>query len=207
MSYAKSVLQPNEQLVMVGKLHWIIFGHAILWLFVGTILVTAENIMTSDEVRTYVVSITVVVFGIGFLITFVHAWFIRWITEFSVTDRRVIYKRGFINRHTAEMNMIKWNQWTWTNRCSAACSATAPFMCLELGRELSTCTASRIRSSCATRSLPNKIEESAWAVRGLAPGWRARGHTRGLARHDVIEPFALLLEVCQHAAFQHAAAR
>jgi|PersoiStandDraft_1058852.scaffolds.fasta_scaffold30706_2 uncharacterized membrane protein YdbT with pleckstrin-like domain len=107
MSYAKSVLQPNEQLVMVGKLHWIIFGHAILWLFVGTILVTAENIMTSDEVRTYVVSITVVVFGIGFLITFVHAWFIRWITEFSVTDRRVIYKRGFINRHTAEMNMDK----------------------------------------------------------------------------------------------------
>jgi len=63
--------------------------------------------MTSDEVRTYVVSITVVVFGIGFLITFVHAWFIRWITEFSVTDRRVIYKRGFINRHTAEMNMDK----------------------------------------------------------------------------------------------------
>jgi uncharacterized membrane protein YdbT with pleckstrin-like domain len=107
MSYAKSVLQPNEQLVMVGKLHWIIFSHAILWLLVGIVLVIVENIMMSDELRTYAVSITVVVFGIGFLIAFVHAWFIRWITEFSVTDRRVIYKRGFINRHTAEMNMDK----------------------------------------------------------------------------------------------------
>ena len=36
-----------------------------------------------------------------------HAWFIRWITEIAVTDRRIIYKRGFINRHTEEMNMDK----------------------------------------------------------------------------------------------------
>jgi uncharacterized membrane protein YdbT with pleckstrin-like domain len=28
-------------------------------------------------------------------------------TEFAVTDRRVIYKRGFISRHTVEMNMDK----------------------------------------------------------------------------------------------------
>ena len=31
----------------------------------------------------------------------------RWITEIAVTDRRVIYKRGFITRHTVEMNMDK----------------------------------------------------------------------------------------------------
>ena len=39
--------------------------------------------------------------------SFAYAWFIRWITEFAVTDRRVIYKRGFISRHTDEMNMDK----------------------------------------------------------------------------------------------------
>jgi uncharacterized membrane protein YdbT with pleckstrin-like domain len=32
---------------------------------------------------------------------------LRWGTEIGVTDRRVIYKRGFIARHTAEMNMDK----------------------------------------------------------------------------------------------------
>ena len=42
-----------------------------------------------------------------FVVSFLHAWFIRWITEIAVTDRRIIYKRGFINRHTEEMNMDK----------------------------------------------------------------------------------------------------
>ena len=36
---------------------------------------------------------------------------------------------------------------------------------------------------------------------------RARGHARRLARHDAVEPLALLLEARQHRAFQHAAAR
>jgi uncharacterized membrane protein YdbT with pleckstrin-like domain len=50
---------------------------------------------------------TAAIFGTGFLIAFVRAWFIRWITELAVTDRRVIYKCGFISRHTVEMNMDK----------------------------------------------------------------------------------------------------
>jgi uncharacterized membrane protein YdbT with pleckstrin-like domain len=107
MSYTKSVLQPNEQIVMIGRLHWVIYIQAILILIVGTILVIAEIVMTSDTFRTVVVWSTVIVFGGGFLISLVHAWFIRWITEFAVTNRRVIYKRGFITRHTAEMNMDK----------------------------------------------------------------------------------------------------
>jgi uncharacterized membrane protein YdbT with pleckstrin-like domain len=31
----------------------------------------------------------------------------RWTTEIAVTDRRIILKRGFIRRHTVEMNMQK----------------------------------------------------------------------------------------------------
>ena len=46
-------------------------------------------------------------FGVLFVVLFVYAWFIRWITEIAVTDQRVIYKRGFICRQTAEMNMDK----------------------------------------------------------------------------------------------------
>jgi uncharacterized membrane protein YdbT with pleckstrin-like domain len=37
--------------------------------------------------------------------SYLRARFVSWITEFVVTDRRVIYKRGFIGRHTVEMNM------------------------------------------------------------------------------------------------------
>ena len=35
------------------------------------------------------------------------AWFRRWTTEIDVTDRRIVYKRGFIRRHTVEMNTDK----------------------------------------------------------------------------------------------------
>jgi uncharacterized membrane protein YdbT with pleckstrin-like domain len=34
-------------------------------------------------------------------------WFRRWTTEIDVTNRRIVYKRGFIKRHTVEMNMDK----------------------------------------------------------------------------------------------------
>src|SRR5205814_6092819 len=41
------------------------------------------------------------------LVAFLQAWFDRSITELAVTDHRVIYKRGFVRRHTVEMNMDK----------------------------------------------------------------------------------------------------
>jgi uncharacterized membrane protein YdbT with pleckstrin-like domain len=37
----------------------------------------------------------------------VQEWFRWWITEIAVTNRRVIYKKGFIRRRTNEMNMDK----------------------------------------------------------------------------------------------------
>ena len=107
MSYVRSVLQPNEKIIITGRLHWIVYIRAILLLVIGTALVALANSLMSGDIRTYLVYSTAAVFGVGFVITFVHAWFIRWITEFAVTDRRVIYKCGFISRHTAEINMDK----------------------------------------------------------------------------------------------------
>ncbi|HZP75937.1 MAG TPA: PH domain-containing protein [Pseudolabrys sp.] len=104
MSYVKSVLQPNEQLLKVGRLHWIAYDRAIFFLLVGLVLLWLENTYWKHDV---IMVATAVIFGAMFLASFLHAWFIRWTTEFAVTDRRVIYKRGFINRHTAEMHMDK----------------------------------------------------------------------------------------------------
>jgi uncharacterized membrane protein YdbT with pleckstrin-like domain len=41
------------------------------------------------------------------LLSFIPAWVKRRTTELAVTNRRVIYKRGFVRRHTIEMNMDK----------------------------------------------------------------------------------------------------
>jgi hypothetical protein len=54
-------------------------------------------------------------------------WFRQWIIEIAVTDRRIIYKRGFINRVTAEMNMDK-NRLTSPNPFWVAYSTTVQFM-------------------------------------------------------------------------------
>jgi uncharacterized membrane protein YdbT with pleckstrin-like domain len=34
-------------------------------------------------------------------------WFERWTTEIAITDRRIIFKRGFIRRDTIEMSVEK----------------------------------------------------------------------------------------------------
>jgi len=104
MSYVTSVLQPNEQVLKIGRLHWIAYDRAIFFLVVGVVLLGLERAYWDNEI---IVTATAVLFGALFVASFLHAWFIRWTTEFAVTDRRVIYKRGFINRHTAEMHMDK----------------------------------------------------------------------------------------------------
>ena len=90
MSYVRSVLQPNEKILVIGRLHWIVYIRAILFLIVGAVLVALESNLTNGDTRTYLIYSTAAVFGVGFLVSFLHAWFIRWITEFAVTDRRVM---------------------------------------------------------------------------------------------------------------------
>jgi uncharacterized membrane protein YdbT with pleckstrin-like domain len=37
----------------------------------------------------------------------IAAWLERWLSEFVITDRRIIIKTGFIARNTFEMNLSK----------------------------------------------------------------------------------------------------
>ena len=41
------------------------------------------------------------------LLVLLRAWGRRFTTEIAVTDRRIIVKRGFIRRHTVEVNLQK----------------------------------------------------------------------------------------------------
>jgi uncharacterized membrane protein YdbT with pleckstrin-like domain len=104
MSYVRSVLQPGEKVILIGRLSWIVYHRAILLLIVGIILIVLERIFWGE---TVVIWITAALFGALTIVAAIQGWFARWITEIAVTDRRVIYKRGFINRHTIEMNMDK----------------------------------------------------------------------------------------------------
>jgi uncharacterized membrane protein YdbT with pleckstrin-like domain len=104
MSYIKSILQPGETIIIRGRLHWIIYWHAICLLIIGAAVLWGEHVYWNNDV---LISVSAIIFAGLFVGAFLHAWFVRWITELAVTSRRVIYKRGFITRHTAEMNMDK----------------------------------------------------------------------------------------------------
>ncbi len=109
MSYASSVLQPGETIKAVGRLHWIVFVRGFLLLAVGTALLY-YGYRTQLDARGDVASVLVLMGGLILLVglaLWLSAWFHRWITEISVTTHRVIYKTGFVRRHTVEMNMDK----------------------------------------------------------------------------------------------------
>jgi uncharacterized membrane protein YdbT with pleckstrin-like domain len=107
VAYVNSVLQPGETVKVIGRLHWTIFLRAVL------LAAVAVALMVHGESSTVSLSIGRTFIYLGWVglavaaILFLHAAFRRWTTELSVTTHRVIYKRGFIRRHTVEMNMDK----------------------------------------------------------------------------------------------------
>jgi uncharacterized membrane protein YdbT with pleckstrin-like domain len=104
MSYVNSVLQPGERVVVSGRLHWIVYWHAIVLLVLGVALLAWEH---SSDASALLMEITAIIFAVLIGVSFLHAWYIRWITEIAVTNRRVIYKQGFFTRRTVEINMDK----------------------------------------------------------------------------------------------------
>ncbi len=104
MSYISSILEPGEQVRYHTTVSWTIYVPAILF----AILAGASLILgvTSPE-WVNLGWIAAAVFALIALVAYVRAWFRRWTTEIAVTDRRIIFKRGLIRRHTVEMNMQK----------------------------------------------------------------------------------------------------
>ena len=104
MSYVQKVLQPGEELRYQAAIHWITYAHGLAWLLAAAIL---RALMPASWRGGYVIDAVTILLVAGGAFFLARAWFNWWITEIAVTNRRVIYKRGFISRTTAEMHMDK----------------------------------------------------------------------------------------------------
>jgi uncharacterized membrane protein YdbT with pleckstrin-like domain len=100
MSYLDQVLQPGEKILYRTTVSWTLFIPGIALLILAIIVYSAlpSGIWASAAL---------IIIGLPALFLLVRAWFVRWTTEIAVTNSRVILKRGFIRRHTIEMNMDK----------------------------------------------------------------------------------------------------
>jgi uncharacterized membrane protein YdbT with pleckstrin-like domain len=104
MSYVSSVLQPGESIRYATKIHWIIYIPGVLLLVLGG----AAYWRALQPANAYGLWVWIagLLFACAAVALFI-GWFRRWTTEIAVTDRRIIYKRGFIRRHTIEMHLDK----------------------------------------------------------------------------------------------------
>jgi uncharacterized membrane protein YdbT with pleckstrin-like domain len=110
MGYVEHVLQPGETLVHKSKLHWFIYLPVLPFLAIfvlGLALNSAMQAGATDQGAAALPQILMVIGVAGTIVTWLRAWIRRTSTELAVTDRRVIFKRGLIRRHTVEMNMDK----------------------------------------------------------------------------------------------------
>jgi uncharacterized membrane protein YdbT with pleckstrin-like domain len=99
MRYIEQILQPGERLVYSTTKHWVIYLPGLALLIVAFLLM-----LSSDSQFLRLLYSLVGLGGAGWLL---WKWFERFTTEIDVTDKRVIYKKGFISRDTVEMNMDK----------------------------------------------------------------------------------------------------
>jgi uncharacterized membrane protein YdbT with pleckstrin-like domain len=108
-SYIEQILQPGEQRLYSGRLHWILFVPGLLLLIVALVFLTlASGSGESGSSAGRILWLALAALcGAGSAYYLFRAWFERWTTEIEVTDRRVILKQGFIRRETVEMHMDK----------------------------------------------------------------------------------------------------
>jgi uncharacterized membrane protein YdbT with pleckstrin-like domain len=106
MPYYTKVLQPDETVKVVGRLHWSIYGRAFVVLAVAALFLVLSYRL-SDPDRQHYALIAAGAAGVLGLLLLLAASVRRHATEIVVTDRRVIFKRGLLSRHTVEMNVSK----------------------------------------------------------------------------------------------------
>jgi uncharacterized membrane protein YdbT with pleckstrin-like domain len=106
MSYVKHILQPGENVLVIGRLHWIIYVPAIFWLALAVISFGASVHLKYTNYQ-WPLLIAAALLGIWGVVELVRAWWHASQVEIAVTNHRVILKRGFFQRHTEEMNIDK----------------------------------------------------------------------------------------------------
>lgn len=91
MGYIDTTLMPGETVTYRTRLHWIIFSRPLIFAVLGF-----SDILKDWGCLRQIAIVLAVLMGIHAIISFI-------VSEFGVTDKRVIVKTGFIRRQSLEI--------------------------------------------------------------------------------------------------------
>src|SRR6186997_2123650 len=101
MSYVSTDLLPNERIIIVGRMHWIIYACPAVVFILAIILLFVA--LSSDHPGTAIPAFLLAIpLLIGSILLFLRSLIDVLMTEFVITNLRIVYKRGFIWRRTQE---------------------------------------------------------------------------------------------------------
>ena len=100
----REVLQPGEEIRFRTNVHWLVYLPAMMMFVLGIAFALWYTAAPSQHLTLLILSGLSAVPGV---LLFIAAWLKRFGTEIAVTDRRVIYKTGLVQRDTTEINMAK----------------------------------------------------------------------------------------------------
>ena len=103
MSYVQRVLQPSEQVRHISSIHWVVYWPGAAVALLAVIVLWLGDTWIVPGLWRY----TGYALALVAAVLLIQQWLRSWITEIAVTNRRVIYKTGLIQRETNEMNMDK----------------------------------------------------------------------------------------------------
>lgn len=123
MLYVEQSLGPDEELVHIGKFHWMYTLHAfmaILWGVLGSIMVIAGSTFAYMQLGKLPPDVgwfsavaylhpglrifAFIVFVLG-LLSFAQMMVVKATTEIAITNSRLVYKRGLIARNVGEISI------------------------------------------------------------------------------------------------------
>ena len=116
MSYVENNLIKDEKVKFFARVHFAIFSSSIIW-FIIVLIIASSGFSSHSSSRDPLMIFKLILFLIPLFI-FLNALIIKLTTEFSVTNKRIIAKIGFFQRHTIEILLskvesLKVNQSIW----------------------------------------------------------------------------------------------
>ncbi len=108
MSYVDKILLPNERVIRIGRIHWMIFARNVVLVLVCSviffIILNKDSVNRDDSSGLSIVALFCLIGGIYGLYKMITDSIFMIFTELALTSSRVVVKFGLFRRKAMELH-------------------------------------------------------------------------------------------------------